>query len=169
MKTPSKDSRHAGFTLPELLTTICVLGILCSIAIASYSGLQTSAREGVSRDTMATLNRAVLHFNQANWDIVLHAIPNSAADELSVLRALQWRDPDPQKATPGSSYISPHYCDETSSSDQDFRIQWNGHAFELIAPGTAGTGLKTGTLEAEATSTYSFPAGYELPAAGQYE
>jgi prepilin-type N-terminal cleavage/methylation domain-containing protein len=170
MKTPSRFSHHRGFTIPELLTTIAVLGMLCGIAIASYSGLHNTAREAVAQDTAAVLNRALLHYNQSNGDITIDAKNSSGTDELTVLRGLQWRDPDRNKATPGSPYISERFTDTISSSDEDYRIRWNGHAFEVIAPGTAGTGLKTGTLQTEGeSSTYVFPADYTPPAAGQHE
>jgi prepilin-type N-terminal cleavage/methylation domain-containing protein len=169
MKTFPKKSARAGFTLPELLTTIAILGILSGISIASYTGLQTSAREGVARDTVAILNRALLHFNQTNWDIVLNAVPNSTADELEVLRTLQWRDPVSNKATPGSPYIPGGFPDITSNSNEDFRIQWNGHVFELLGPGTAGSGLKVAPAAAESATQHSFAVNYQPLGPGQHE
>jgi prepilin-type N-terminal cleavage/methylation domain-containing protein len=169
MKTPVTPTTRAGFTLPELLTTITIISLLCGIAIASYSGLHNTARESVAHDNVASLNRALLHFNQSNWDIVLDAIDDSVADELAVLRALQWRNPDDEKATPGSPYVSLQFDATTSSSEDDYRIRWNGHTFEVLAPGTSGSGLKTGVLQTESNSTFAYPSGYTLPAAGQHE
>jgi len=163
MRANRRFSRRAGFALAELIATIAVLAILSGISISSYSGLSISAREGVARDNVALLNRALLHFNQVNWDIVLSPQANSASDELAVLRSLQWRDPDPdpRKVSPGSPYISASFDATVSSSEDDFRIIWNGRAFELLAPGTPGTGLRTGTRQPEGNSSYTFPSGYQ--------
>jgi len=164
MKTFHQIPRRCGFTVPELVATVAIIGILTSIAVASYAGLHGMAREGVARDSLALLNRAVLHFNQTCWEIPTAANNGSASDELIVLRALQWRDSRPDEAAPGSSYISMQFNDATSSSRDDYRIRWNGHAFELLAPGTTGVGLKTGTMQAESPSNYTFPEGYSPPA-----
>jgi prepilin-type N-terminal cleavage/methylation domain-containing protein len=163
-----KTSRHraAAFTLPELLTTIAILGVLSGIAIGSYAGLHQTAREAVARDTSALLNRAVLHFSQANWEIALSPVANSTADELAVLRALQWQDP----ATPGSGFIPLTFDDTTSSSQEDYRLRWNGTAFEVLLPGASGSGLKTGKVQTGGSGTaYVFPDGYTLPGPGQHE
>jgi len=162
-------SSLAGFTLVELVTTIAILGILSALAIQSYSNVQESARESVARDTAAILNRALLHFNQANWDIVLDAVPGSTSDELAVLRTLQWRDPDPAQATPGSPYMPVKFKDAVSSSEDDYRIRWNGNTFELLGPGTAGSGLKTDFDSTSAAEAYSFPVGYQPLGPGQHE
>ena len=66
MKHILKKSARKAFTLPELLVTIAVLGVLSGISITSYTGLQNTAREGVAKDTVGILNRALLHFNESN-------------------------------------------------------------------------------------------------------
>jgi prepilin-type N-terminal cleavage/methylation domain-containing protein len=162
-------SSLAGFTLPELIATIAILAILSAVAIESYSNLQESARESVARDTVSILNRALLHFNQANWDIVLNAVPGSTSDELAVLRTLQWRDPDPAQATPGSPYMPANFSEAVSSSEDDYRIRWNGHTFELLEPGTAGSGLKTDFDSTSVADAYSFPEDYQPLGPGQHE
>lgn len=162
-------SSLAGFTLVELVTTIAILGILSAVAIQSYSNMRENARESVTRDTVSLMNRALLHFNQANWDIVLDAVPGSTSDELAVLRTLQWRDPVPAQATPGSPYLPANLSDAVSSSEDDYRIRWNGNTFELLEPGTAGSGLKTGFDSTSAAEAYSFPEGYQPLGPGQHE
>ena len=148
-----------AFSLPELLTTIAVIGILAAIAIQGYHGIQDSARETVARDNLALLNRGLLHFNQTNWDIVLNRVDSSANDELAILHTLQWRDPT--GGTPGAPYISINFGDTVSSSSDDYRIQWNGHTFELLVPGTAGTGLLTGESSPGGSTVYTFPTDYQ--------
>ena len=163
------SSSLAGFTLVELVTTIAILAILSAVAIQSYSNVRESAQESVARDTAAILNRALLHFNQANWDIVLDAVPGSTSDELAVLRSLKWRDPVPAQATPGSPYMPANFSEAVSSLEDDYRIRWNGNIFELLGPGTAGSGLKTGSASPESASIYTFPVDYQPLGPAQHE
>jgi len=162
-------ARRRGLSLIELLTTIAVIGTLSGVSIQSYSGLQKSARESVARDTLAILNRAVLHFSQTNWDLVLDPVNNATSDELAVLRTLQWRNPIAGQATPGSPYLPINFCDTMSSSDKDFRLAWNGRAFELLEPGTPGSGLLTGATSAASAGVYAFPSDYQPIGPGQHD
>ena len=162
-------ARLAGISLAELMTAIAVLAILSGLALQSYSGVRESAQEGAARDTVAILNRALLHFNQANWDIVLTAVPGSTSDELAVLRTLKWRDPVPARATPGSPYLPAGLSETVSSSQDDFRIRWNGNTFELLKPGISGSGLKTGSATPDAASTSTFPVDYQPLGPAQHE
>lgn len=136
---PLNTSPRAGFSLPELLIVIAVIGILAAICIESYSNISSTARASVAADTSSLLNHAVLHYNQANAEI-LDSATSGTADELAVLQKLQTRD----SAIPGSPYIPSNFSSATSSSSVDYRLQWNGHAFQMLAPGTSGAGIKTG-------------------------
>jgi prepilin-type N-terminal cleavage/methylation domain-containing protein len=158
-KHATAADRRRALTLVELLVTIAIIGILAAISIQGYRGIQAAARETTARENLELLNRGLLHFSQTNWDIVLDAVPGSATDELAVLRSLQWRSPI--GPTPGSPYIPINFSDTVSSSSNDYRIQWNGHTFQLLTPGIAGTGLRTGESSPGAASTYSFPGGYQ--------
>lgn len=135
---PIQNPKSAAFSLPELLTTIAVIGILAAIAIQSYRGIQDSAKETVARDNLGLLNRAVLHYGEVARDITVTAVSGSATDELAILATLKTRDAE----IPGSPYLERNFRDTVSSSSDDYRIQWNGHAFELLRPGTTGTGLR---------------------------
>jgi prepilin-type N-terminal cleavage/methylation domain-containing protein len=127
-----------AFSLAELLTTIAVIGILAAIAIQSYRGIQDSAKETVARDNLGLLNRAVLHYGEVARDITVTAVSGSATDELAILATLKARDAE----IPGSPYLERNFRDTVSASSDDYRIQWNGRAFELLRPGTTGTGLR---------------------------
>ncbi|HEY8899537.1 MAG TPA: prepilin-type N-terminal cleavage/methylation domain-containing protein [Chthoniobacterales bacterium] len=163
-------SRLRAFSLPEMVVVIALIGILAAIAIQGFSGTSTAARETVARDNLQLLNRGLLHFNQTNWDVVLNRNDSSTADELAILRTLQWRNPDPSTpGAPGAPYVPQNFSDTTSSSTDDYRIQWNGYAFELIRPGTVGMGLLTGERNPGSASSYSFPSDYQPLGPNQHE
>ena len=48
-----------GFTLIELLITISIIGILASLTLASYNGAQSKARDGVRKQDLAQVKRAL--------------------------------------------------------------------------------------------------------------
>lgn len=48
-----------GFTLIELLIVISIIGILASLVLASYSGAQAKARDGVRKSDLAQMKRAL--------------------------------------------------------------------------------------------------------------
>jgi prepilin-type N-terminal cleavage/methylation domain-containing protein len=131
---------HSAFSLTELLVVIVAIGVLAGIAIQSYQGIHDSARESVARDNLALLNRAVLHYGQAVSDLTVTPIDGSATDELAILSTLKTRDP----GIPGSPYLEINFRDTVATGSDTYRIQWNGRAFELLMPGTTGTGLLTG-------------------------
>ena len=160
------NAARRGVTLVEAMTAITVIGTMSAVAVQSFGNIRNSVREGTARDILASLNRALLHFNETNWDIVLNAVNGSATDETVILRTLQWRDNT--APSPGSPYVAGNFSDTVSSSTSEFRIQWNGHAFELLTPGTAGTGLLVAS-EAARSSVYVYPPGYQPLRAGQNE
>ncbi|MDD5200211.1 MAG: prepilin-type N-terminal cleavage/methylation domain-containing protein [Terrimicrobiaceae bacterium] len=157
--------KPGGFSLTELLATVAVVGVLSGISIQSYHGLRDSARESAARDTLALLNRALLHFDQANWDVVLTPVPDATSDELAILRTLQYRN----ASIPGSPYLPSNFDNVMSSSEDDYRIQWAGHTFELLAPGTPGAGIKTGSDIPSAGTVYTYPPDYQPLTLGQHE
>lgn len=162
----SLPARKSAFTLVELIVVIAVLAVLAGLVVESYSNVRLGARQSAAQDTVALMNRALLHFNQSNWDLVLDAVPDSTTDELAILRTLQWRDPDATKAAPGSPYL-PSTLNATASSDQnDFRVHWNGRTFGLLRPGVTGTGLKIDKNSSSGTF-YTYPDNYQPVAANR--
>lgn len=159
MKSKRSSLGRRGFSLVEILVVVSVIGVLSAIAIPAYSGLTESTRRTESEDFVESLNRAVRTFGQCNWD--LKTTPDAAAttDEFLVLRSLQYRrSPMP---SPGSPYFDGRYNPATSSDSSTYRIRWNGTTFEVLRPGTAGTGLlKKFDGTDRAATTYAFPADY---------
>lgn len=153
--------RHRAFSLVEILVVIAVIGVLAAIAIPAYSGLTDSAKDVEAEDFVESLNRAVRNFGQANWD--LPTLPDNAAttDEFLVLRSLQHKWPK-KALKPGSPYFSVKYNPQTSSDESTYRIRWNGRTFEVLRPGTAGSGfLRTFDGRDHTAADHVFPANYK--------
>ena len=160
MKSYSGRQKN-GFSLPEILTVVAVIGVLSAISIPAYNGITGRAEEVEAGDFVESLNRAVLRFGQSNWDLPTAADHSATTDEFIVLRSLQYKWPA-SSLKPGSPYFTPKYNPLTSSDSTKHRIRWNGRTFELLKPGTTGSGLlKTFTGADQTNADYVFPQGYK--------
>lgn len=163
--TASPGHQPRGFTLPEILTVIGIIGVLAAISIPAYTGINSKAQDVEAGDFVESLNRAVLRFNQANWDIPVAADNAVTTDETTVLLSLQFKWAAKQAGRElrlGSPYFTQKYKPDTSSSGSTHRIRWNGRGFELLKPGTSGSGLLK-TFDGKDQKDCVFPDGF-LPA-----
>ena len=161
MRKLSRSGYPKAFTLPEILTVMGIVGVLTAIAIPAYSGLTGKVQDVEATDFVESLNRAVLSFGQGNWDIPTVANNAATTDEFLVLRSIQYKWPA-ISLKPGSPYFSPKYNPAASSSSTVHRIRWNGRTFDLIKPGTTGSGLlKTFTGVDYTAADCVFPANYK--------
>jgi general secretion pathway protein G len=62
---PLKHYRR-GFTIVELLVVIVVIGILASIVIVAYNGVQSKARDNIRKQDLQTISKAVELFYADN-------------------------------------------------------------------------------------------------------
>ena len=99
-----KDER--GFTLPELMTTIAILGILIAIAIIIWLGILERRRVDAAANQLAADMR-LAHTSATNqltdWRIVLYpnkADENDGADYYLVRLAQPHDDDSPVRITP---------------------------------------------------------------------
>jgi len=126
----------SGLTLPEVLITIAIIGILAGVAINSFLGNVEYAREGVTADSSASLNRAVNHYIQIVGEIGVEADVGTT-DELEVVELLQTRDAN----LPGSPFIPGEFVVSASSDAEKIRVVWTGEYFRVIPVGVAGGGI----------------------------
>ncbi len=143
-----------GFSLPELMVVVAVLGILAAIGVPIISGLMPSSEGSVAQRNLNLVNGALHNFKQAYWEISLAANAGSA-DELAIFRSLQFRDP--VAPLPGTPFLSASSQFTESSSEQTYRAYWNGMVFRMYPKGAAGTGFDllkmSGTTNAYVSTT----------------
>jgi type II secretory pathway pseudopilin PulG len=125
-----------------MLTTISILGILASIVVLQMSDNYSTARGILAEDRLEMLNRSMSERAASVKEYVFTRVDANTTDEQLVLMDMQYRNPDPDKADINSPFIEPRYRPTTSSSVNDFRLRWTGRRFELLRPGTTGSGLK---------------------------
>ncbi|MEK9657525.1 MAG: prepilin-type N-terminal cleavage/methylation domain-containing protein [bacterium] len=76
----------SGFTLIELLISVVIIGLITSIAIPSYTKLQTSAKENIVKTITHSLQMSIETYNLSIGE---HP-PSQTIDEL--IRLLQEKD-----------------------------------------------------------------------------
>jgi prepilin-type N-terminal cleavage/methylation domain-containing protein len=157
-----------GYSLPEIMVTIAIVGVLASIALVAFGNVGDATRLAQAENIIAQLNGALRGFGQGNWDIRTTKDDGSTTDEFKVLRTLQYKPPASSgRFDSGAPYYPPSWNPSVSSATTQFRVRWNGRNFQLLVPGTAGTGLLLPFDSSDQTAPYSFPSNFtpEPPAA----
>jgi prepilin-type N-terminal cleavage/methylation domain-containing protein len=131
-----------GFSLSEIVVTVSVLGILATIVIITMNGSFSAAKDTIASHRQETVNQAVSAFMTSFVEINYTAKPASTQDELFIIAALRFRDPNELRADAGTPYIQQDYNPKGSTSAADYRLRWTGRRFELLRPGQEGVGLK---------------------------
>ena len=147
-----------GFSLTEMVITIAVIGIMSAIAVPAVHNIQLGTKRGVSENLTQELNNATKKYGYAVSELRFSPVAASAADELAILRTLQYRDPG--NPTFGSPYMRDDWNPVSSNSDEDFRLIWQGTTWAFLEPGTAGTGLKIDFTGADVGTKFVFPPGF---------
>lgn len=151
--------RVRGMSFTEVLVVLGALAVLVGILIPSIVNVVPNSRQSTAQANLEQLNKAVLKFNQINWDLVLAADAGSSDDEQAIFRSLQYRDT--ANPAPGSPYLEPTLTFVATEDDGVHRAAWNGRMFELIPVGTAGTGLDLSEMLSGSREPVSFEEGFE--------
>lgn len=153
--------REHGYSLPEIMVTIAIVAILAGIALATFGNVNDATRQTQAENITAQLNSALKGFGQSNWDIRTTKDDSVTTDEYKVLRSLQYKPAASSgRFDSGAPYYPPTWNPTASSSSSDYRVRWNGLNFQLLSPGTSGTGLKLMFDSSDQAGAYSFTSNY---------
>ncbi len=130
-----------GFSLVEILVVVGVIAILAAISIPVIANVTRGANESAAESNLDHLNQAVLKYNNSITELT-NAVDSGISDEQAVFALLQVRD----AAVPGTPFLQADLGANSSASTNVYRARWNGRVFEIITPGTAGTGVNLSNL-----------------------
>lgn len=151
-----------GYSVTELVIVISIMGTLAGIAVGSYNQFLGGAKDALAQERVESLNQGLHRFAQQNYELLFSPVNTATADELVILRTLQYRHEDPNRATVGSPYADPRYNPVASSSMNEYRLRWAGKSYELLKPGTPGTGLLMNFEGTDFTDPFNFPPNFKM-------
>lgn len=154
--------RRSGYSVTELVVAISIMGVLASLAVTGFNQFLMGGKDVIAAERQEMCNRALHAFAQQNYELLFNPTDTSTADEMVILRTLQYRETDEDKAKVGSPYLDPRYNPLTSSSIDDYRLRWSGKLYELLKPGTAGSGLLINFEGTDFTTAFQFPPNFRM-------
>jgi type II secretory pathway pseudopilin PulG len=122
----------------ETVIVVAVVGVLASIAIASYGRIIEGTRRSTAAANTSKLNNAVATYGQVDKEIVKMPNYTDIADELEVLALITLRDP----GLTGSPFLTGNWPDEASDDVKTYRFRWTGRYFETLYAGDSGNGIQ---------------------------
>ena len=128
-----------GFTLIELLIVITIIGILASLPLASYSGTQQKARDGVRKSDLAQIKRAL---ELAKSDCSGNAFyPGTTTPGTTIAGAVNDYNNFLKPYLPAAAlkYISSVPVDPQNSGSQQYGYNVGGSTLATACPDSAGT------------------------------
>ncbi|OYW74383.1 MAG: hypothetical protein B7Z37_17955 [Verrucomicrobia bacterium 12-59-8] len=154
--------RESGFSMTEMVIVISLIGVLAGIVVMPMNQFLAGGKEVLAETRQETLNQAVYRFAQQNYELQFDAMDGSVADELVILRTLQYRDPNINRAKIGSPYFDPRYNPVASSSSSEYRLRWTGKIYDLLVPGQGGTGILINYEGTDFTTAFVFPPDFQM-------
>lgn len=139
-----------GFTLIELLVTISIIGILASLTLASYSAAQQKARDGIRKNDLAQVKRA-LELAKADCTSSAYYPYKTGADIKAAYTALSTFM---GQGSTANSYMSPVPTDPKNDSTYFYGYTPGANVVTAVCPpDTSGGANNTGTADYTLTAT----------------
>lgn len=157
----ARGSGARGFSMTELVIVISIMGVLATIVVSAFSQFLDGGKDALAKERQENLNQALHRYAQTNKELLETKMPSSAADETTVLLKLQYRNPNEDLAQVGSPYFDPRYRPVASAAATTYRLRWTGRLFELLKPGTSGTGLLMNFDGTDFTTPFVFPPDFD--------
>jgi type II secretory pathway pseudopilin PulG len=148
--------------MTELTIVISILGVLATITMTSFNHLLSGGKDAIAAERREMLNQALHRFCQYNYEMLFNRMDSSAADEMVILRTIQYREEDEDRAKIGSPYLDPRYNPITSADLTTYRFRWTGSLYEMLKPGTAGTGIVMNFDGTDFTTAFDFPPNFQM-------
>ncbi len=159
---PGNCLRGNGFSMTELVIVISTLGVLATVAITSFSHLLGSGKSAIAEERREMLNQGLHRFAQENYEMIFSRLDSATADEMVILRTIQYRNPNPLRSKTGSPYVDPRYNPLVSSDSKEYRLRWTGRNYELLRPGVSGSGLLMDFEASDFTTAFVFPPNFKM-------
>lgn len=150
----------AGYSMTEMIIAISVIGVMAGVLIPGMTGVVSGSKESLAAGKLEMLNQALNAYGHSWKEYTYTPNNSSAADELTVVLDLQYRNPDEDKALTGSPFLRTDYRPSTSSSADDYRIVWTGYRFKLLEPGEPGVGIRVDFDGSDIGTPFVFPPNY---------
>jgi prepilin-type N-terminal cleavage/methylation domain-containing protein len=158
---PRLKRHRSGFSMTEIVVVISIISILATMVILMMHGAFSASKETLALSRLEMLNSALNTWSSANRELTFMRMDAVTTDEFIVLRDLQFRNPNPKKATFNAPYMPPEYNPKESSSIDEYRFRWTGRNFELLRPGQPGVGLLMVFDSSDYTAPFIHKEGYQ--------
>lgn len=123
-----RNATYRGFTIVELLIVIVVIGILASITIVAYSGIQQRARDAVQKTTLSSASKFASTYLVMNNELPSgDAIPTSKGVALTI--GSSGTDRSFCITASGTGYVTKNVTHENMISDGPCEGQSGGASY----------------------------------------
>lgn len=142
MREESWNTRKdSGFSLTEMIVVVGAIAVMAAVLIPGMINVFKGTQAGTAEANLEHLNQAVLKYSHAVAELT-NAVNSGIGDEQAVFTVLQARD----ESVPGSPYLPSNLSASASTDTNAYRAVWNGRMFQIVEPGTAGTGVDLSRL-----------------------
>ena len=128
-----ENLREKAYSTPEVMVVIGALGIVAAIGIGVVTGLMQSSKYNTAAANLEMLNSGVRQYAHAVKELPTNSTVDQVFTELKIDGS--------EDSRPGSPYLQSNLKVHSSSDSSTYRAKWSGYEFEMMAPGTGGTGL----------------------------